>query len=66
MKHWKKRLATLTELARKYKTRAELLPEKLEQTRAELAALDDPEQSIEQLQSKKSALEEDYKKLPAK
>ena len=61
-----KRLAILTELARKYKTRAELLPEKLEQTRVELKALDDPEQSIEQLQNKKSALEEDYKKIAGK
>ncbi len=61
-----KRLATLTELARKYKTSANLLPEKLEQTRAELKALDDPEQSIEQLQSKKSALEDDYKKIAGK
>ena len=61
-----KRLATLTELARKYKTSADLLPEKLEQTRAELKALDDPEQSIEQLQSKKSALEDDYKKIAGK
>ena len=61
-----KRLATLTELARKYKTRAELLPEKLEQARSELKALDDPEQSIEQLQSKKLTLEEDYKKIASK
>ena len=61
-----KRLATLTELARKYKTSTELLPKKLEQTRAELKALDDPEQSIEQLQSTKSALEDDYKKIAGK
>ena len=61
-----KRLATLTELARKYKTSANLLPEKLEQTRAELKALDDPEQSIEQLQNKKLVLEDNYKKIAGK
>ena len=61
-----KRLGTLTELARKYKTQAKLLPEKLEQTRAELKALDDPEQSVEQLKTKKAALEENYKKVAQK
>ena len=61
-----KRLGTLTELARKYKTQANLLPEKLEQTRAELKDLDNPEQSIEKLENKKAALEENYKKIALK
>ena len=60
------RLGVLTELARKYKTRANLLPEKLEQTRSELKALDDPEQSIEQLEKKREALAADYKKVALK
>ena len=58
-----KRLSVLTELARKYKTRANLLPEKLEQTRNELKMMDDPEQSIEQLEKKKLATEADYQKI---
>ena len=58
-----KRLTTLAELARKYNTQANLLPEKLAQARAELNALDDPEQSIEQLEKKKAASEADYKKV---
>ncbi|MBC6413969.1 MAG: DNA repair protein RecN [Chromatiales bacterium] len=58
-----RRLGVLTELARKYKTSANLLPEKLEQMSHELKMLDDPEQSIEQLEKKRDNAEADYKKI---
>ena len=58
-----KRLSILTALARKYKTPANLLPQKLEQTRSELKMLDDPEQNVAQLEKKKAMFAADYQKV---
>ena len=58
-----KRLSILTALARKYKTPANLLPQKLEQTRSELKILDDPEQNVAQLEKKKAMFAADYQKV---